>query len=124
MPTWDTYGWQMPVIQPHIAGRVAFLTGPRAASYAESVMGLVEHYRLGAIVGAPTAGTNGNIAWITTPSGCRVRFTGMRVTKHDGARHHLVGIQPTIPASRTLAGVLAGRDEILERGLAYVRDSK
>jgi C-terminal processing protease CtpA/Prc len=124
MPTWDTYGWQMPVVEPHIGGRVAFLTGPRAASYAESVMGLVEHYRLGAIVGAPTTGTNGNIAWITTPSGCRVRFTGMRVTKHDGAQHHLVGIQPTIPASLTIAGVLAGRDEVLEKGLAYVRDSK
>jgi hypothetical protein len=45
----------------------------------------------------------------------------MRVTKHDGARQHLIGIQPTIPASRTIAGVIAGRGEILENALAYVR---
>jgi hypothetical protein len=37
---------------------------------------------------------------------------------------HLIGIQPTIPASRTIAGVIAGRDEILEKALAYIRASK
>ncbi len=35
----------------------------------------------------------------------------------------LLGIQPTIPASRTIAGVIAGR-EILEKALAYVRGAK
>jgi hypothetical protein len=44
-----------------------------------------------------------------------VNFTGLRVTKHDGTRQHLVGIQPTIPASRTIAGAIAGRGEILEK---------
>jgi C-terminal processing protease CtpA/Prc len=120
-PSWNTSGWALPVAEPRITGRVAFLTGPGAASYAESVMSFVEHYRLGEIVGAATAGTNGNRAEVTTPTGCRVGFTGMRVTKHDGGRFHLVGVQPTIPASRTLAGVLAGRDEVLEKALAYVR---
>jgi hypothetical protein len=48
----------------------------------------------------------------------------MRVTKHDGSRQHLIGIQPTIPASRTIAGVIAGRDEVVEKALAYVRASK
>jgi hypothetical protein len=124
VPTWDTSGWAMPVLQPHIGGRVAFLTGPAAISYAESVMELVEHYHLGAIVGSATAGTNGDIAEITEPTGCRTTFTGLRVTKLDGTRHHLVGVQPTIPVSRTIAGVAAGRDEVLEKALAYVRATK
>jgi len=115
---------ELPVLQPHIGGRIAFLTGPGAASYSESVMGLVEHYHLGEIVGSATAGANGNKAEITEPTGCRTTFTAMRVTKHDGARQHLVGIQPTIPASRTIDGIIAGRDEILERALAYVRAGK
>lgn len=119
--SWHTRGWAMPVLQPHIAGPVAFLTGPAAASYAESVMALVAYYRLGEIVGSATAGTNGNVAVIAMPTGCHLRFTGMRVTKHDGAQHHLVGVQPTIPASRTIAGLIAGRDEVLEKALAYVR---
>ena len=87
-------------------------------------MGLVEHYHLGEIVGSATAGSNGDVAEITEPTGCRTTFTGLRVTKHDGTRQHLIGIRPTIPASRTIAGVIAGCDEILEKALTYVRASK
>jgi C-terminal processing protease CtpA/Prc len=122
--SWKTSPERLPVLEPHIRGRVAFLTGPAAISYAETVLAIVERYRLGAIVGSATAGTNGNIAEIAMPTGCRTRFTGLRVTKTDGSRFHLVGIQPTVPASRTLAGVAAGRDEVLEKGLSYVRGAR
>jgi C-terminal processing protease CtpA/Prc len=118
---WEWDGRYLPVLQPHIQGRVAFMTGPRAISYAESVMGQVEHYHLGEIVGAATAGTNGNIVQATTPTGCDFVFTGRLVTKLDGSRHYLRGIAPTIPAAPTIAGIAAGRDEVLERALAYVR---
>ena len=97
------------------------MTGPRAVSYSESIMGLVEHYHLGEIVGASTAGTNGDIVQTTTPTGCDFVFTGRLVTKLDGSRHYLRGITPTIPAVPTIAGIAAGRDEVLERALAYVR---
>jgi len=118
---WRTLGWELPVREPHIAGRVAFLVGPKAISYSESVLGLVAHYHLGEIVGSVTAGTNGNIAQIAEPSGCISVFTGLRVTKLDDSRLHLVGFQPTIPASRTIAGVIAGRDEVLEAAVAALR---
>ncbi len=32
----------------------------------------------------------------------------MKVLKHDGSPHHGVGILPTVPVSRTQAGVAAG----------------
>ncbi len=44
----------------------------------------------------------------------------MRVLKHDGSRHHLVGIGPTVPAAPTIAGIRAGRDEVLEAALRVV----
>ena len=44
----------------------------------------------------------------------------MRVTNRDGSQHHLLGVRPTIPVHRTLAGVRAGRDELLDRALAVV----
>ena len=84
-------------------------------------MSFVEHYHLGEIVGSTTAGTNGNVAEILLPTGCRTQFTGLKVTKHDGSQFHLIGVRPTIPASRTIAGVAAGRDEVLEQALKYVR---
>jgi len=83
-------------------------------------MGIVEFYHLAEIVGGPTAGTNGNVNPLPLPGGYRVTWTGMKVLKHDGSRHHGVGIAPTVPVSRTLAGVAAGRDEILERAVQIV----
>jgi C-terminal processing protease CtpA/Prc len=118
------YGWGLRPAEPHIAGRVVFLTDGRAISYAESFMSFVEHYRLAEIVGQPTAGTNGNVNVLTLPGGYRVPWTGMRVVKHDGSQHHLVGIQPTIRVTRTIEGVRAGRDEFLERALAVIRGTR
>src|SRR5690606_20072607 len=87
----DTTGrWYLPPAEPRFGGHIVFLTDANAISYAESVMGIVEHYRLGEIVGATTAGTNGNVAPFMLPGGFRVVFTGMRVLKHDGSPHHLV----------------------------------
>jgi C-terminal processing protease CtpA/Prc len=122
----DTSSWNMPVLQvqispPHISGKVAFLTDARAISYAEDVMTFIEYYHLGEIVGATTAGTDGDVAEIRTPTGCGIYFTGRRVTRLDGSQLHLLGVRPTIPVSRSLAGVAAGRDEVLERALAYAR---
>lgn len=122
--TWSTSNDMIDAREPHILGRVAFLTGANAISYAESIMSLVEFHHLGAIVGGATAGTNGNIAEIATPTGCRTRFTGLRADKPDGSQFHLIGVQPTIPVVRTLAGVKASRDEVFERALQYVREGR
>ena len=120
---WTNYGWNLQPAEPRIRGKVAYLIGPDAVSYAESCMSIVEHYRLGEIVGEPTAGTNGNTAFFGAPGDLTVTFTGMQVVKLDGSQHHLVGIQPTVPVSPTVAGVRAGRDEVLERALEIVRST-
>jgi hypothetical protein len=112
--------WSVTPKEPRLKAKIAFLTDGRAISYAETYMGMVEHYKLGEIVGGPTAGTNGNINPFTLPGGYRVIWTGMKVLKHDSSQHHGVGIQPTIPVSRTIRGVAEGRDEILERALKAV----
>jgi C-terminal processing protease CtpA/Prc len=113
-------GWDVQPEKPYFSARRVFLTDGRAISYAETVMGIVEHYKLGEIVGGPTAGTNGNVNPFKLPGGYIVAWTGMRVLKHDGSPHHGIGILPTVPASRTRKGVAEGKDEILLRGLAVV----
>jgi C-terminal processing protease CtpA/Prc len=109
--------WLVQPRKPRLTGKIVILTDGRAISYAETTLGIIEHYHLATIVGGPTAGTNGNINPFTTPSGQNVSWTGMKVLKHDGARHHGVGIRPDIRVAPTLAGIRAGRDEVLERGL-------
>ncbi|HEX2207811.1 MAG TPA: S41 family peptidase, partial [Longimicrobium sp.] len=112
--------WELQPGAPYLAAPRAFITDGRAISFAESMMGIVEAYRLGEIVGQPTAGTNGNVNPFELPGGYSIGFTGMRVLKHDGSRHHGVGILPTVPARRTRAGVAAGRDELLEKAIEVV----
>ncbi|MCX6632177.1 MAG: S41 family peptidase [Candidatus Solibacter sp.] len=119
--TFQKSSWSLTPLQPAIAGRRVFLTDGRAVSYAETVMGIVENYKLAEIVGGATAGTNGNINYIYLPGGFRFGFTGMKVLKTDGSQHHGVGIHATIPASRTRKGVAEGRDEVLARGVEVVK---
>ncbi len=115
------FGWQMEPKEPRIQGKVVFLTNGSAISYAESFMGLVEGYKLGDIVGQPTAGTNGNVNPFDLPGGYSFWWTGMKVLKHDGSQHHLIGIQPTVPLERTLKAVREGRDEYIEKALELIK---
>ena len=52
---WSESGrWNLLPKEPRLTAKVAFLTDGRAVSYAESIMGIVENYKLGEIVGATT----------------------------------------------------------------------
>ncbi|MDQ2664979.1 MAG: S41 family peptidase, partial [Gemmatimonadota bacterium] len=116
-------GWTITPAAPRIKARIAFLSGGGSISYAESTLGTVEDNRLAAIVGEPSAGTNGNVNPFTLPGGYTISWTGMRVTKGDGSPHHGVGVVPTVPVSPTIAGIRAGRDEVLERAVQVVGGS-
>jgi hypothetical protein len=119
---WESTSWFVQASAPHIAGTRVFMTDGRAISYAESVMGYVRDHALGTIIGGVTAGANGNIASFTLPGGMSIIFTGMRVTRHDGRTpFHGIGVAPHISLEPTLAGIRAGRDEVLERALVEVK---
>ena len=117
---WQELGWELQPLEPHIGGKVVFITDARAYSYAESILGLVEAYGLAEIVGHQTAGSNGNVNPISLPGGFIFNWTGMKVVKPDGSQHHLIGIRPTVPAEQTIQGVREGRDELLETALEVV----
>ena len=118
---WRTDGrWTLEPLKPRLTKNIAFVTDGRAISYGESWMGIVEAYKLGHIVGETTAGTNGNVNLLPLPGGYRIAFTGMKVLKHDGSRHHGVGIAPTVPVSPAVPAIRAGRDEQLEKAMELV----
>ena len=120
--TWKDVGGSVPPRSPRISGRIAFLTDARAISHAETILAMVAGHRLGEIVGSPTAGTNGNINPFTLPGGLGISWTGMEVVNHDGTPLHGHGVRPTVPAGRTIAGVRAGRDEVLARAIEVVTE--
>ncbi|HAA22987.1 MAG TPA: peptidase S41 [Cytophagales bacterium] len=117
----EELGWSLKPKSPHLDCPLVFLTNSVAISYAESYMGFIEGYDLATIVGQPTAGTNGNINPFRVPGGFSVFWTGMKVLKHDGSQLHGVGITPDVYVEPTMEGVLAGKDEYLEKALEILR---
>ncbi len=118
---YDTSGrWTIEPKQPRIKGKIVFITNKSAISYSESIMGIIEFYKLAEIVGSQTAGANGNVNLVTTIGGFKFQWTGMKVIKHDDTQHHLVGIKPTIPLEPTISGIREGRDELLEKAIEIV----
>ncbi len=83
-------------------------------------MAMIANHRLTTLVGAPTAGCNGNVNFIPLPGGFRVMWTGMDVRRMDRSPFYTVGFVPDVPVERTLRAVKAGRDEYLEAAIAAI----
>lgn len=85
-------------------------------------MAMIADYHLAPLVGAPTAGCNGNAIFIPLPGGFRVTWTGMDVRKHDRSSFYTVGFAPDFPVARTIRAVAEERDEYLEDAIEVLED--
>jgi C-terminal processing protease CtpA/Prc len=103
-------------------GETVMLIDERAISQAEHTGLFLEAASGTVFVGEPTAGANGDVTNFPLPGGIRVSFTGHDVRHADGRQLQRLGLQPDVPAAPTLAGLRAGRDEVLERALAYLEE--
>ncbi|MBZ5498051.1 MAG: hypothetical protein LAP85_16740 [Acidobacteriia bacterium] len=71
-------------------------------------------------IGSPTTGANGDVTSTVLPGGLRVSFTGHDVRYPDGRQLQRVGLIPDVEVKPTIAGIRAGRDEVLERAVKYL----
>jgi len=110
--------WLLPSKKPYLGDKqIIFITKGTAISYAESYIGFIRGYKLATIIGQPTAGTNGNINRFKLSEGFSIRWTGMKVLKHDGTQLHGIGFLPDIYVNSTIEGLKAGKDELLEKAI-------
>ncbi len=124
MNDWDGSGrgeWEP--MKPRFRGKIIFMTNYSAISWAETIMSIVEAYKLGTIIGSQTAGTNGDCNRVKLTGGYTFQFTGTKVLKHDDTPHHGVGIHPTVPVSRTVKGIREKRDEFLEKAIEVIENA-
>ena len=75
-------------------------------------------------IGSPTTGANGDVTGFIAPGNIRIPFSGHDIRWPDGTQLQRVGLVPDIEAHPTIQGIRAGRDEILERALAYIETGK
>jgi C-terminal processing protease CtpA/Prc len=117
---WLSTFWSIEPKEPRFRGKVAFLTDGRATGYAETLLAMVESDRLGEIVGEPSGGDDAVPTWSRLPGGWTVTWSEGRTLKQDGSPFHGIGVKPTVPAVRTVQGIAAGRDEVVERAVEIV----
>jgi C-terminal processing protease CtpA/Prc len=110
--------------KPLYRGRVAVLIDDRAISQSEHSCLFFEAAAGATFIGSPTHGSNGDITVMRLPGALRMSFTGQAVRHADGRQLQQLGIQPAISIAPTIAGVRAGKDEVLDRALAWVKSGR
>ena len=105
-------------------GKVVVLIDDRAISQAEHTCLFLQEAAGATFVGSPTHGANGDITAIRLPGKLRMWFTGQEVRHVDGKQLQQVGIQPHVTIRPTLAGLRAGKDEVLDRAIAWIANGR
>jgi C-terminal processing protease CtpA/Prc len=72
-------------------------------------------------VGSQTAGSDGDVTYVSLPGGVSARFSGLAVLHGDGRVAQRIGLVPDLEVHPTLAGLRTGKDEVLERALQLLR---
>ncbi len=115
---------QIPALEPGASiypGKIVVLIDDRAISQSEHSCLFYQETAGAIFVGSPTAGANGDVTMARLPGGLRLAFTGQEVRHVDGKQLQQVGIQPHVLVRPTLAGLRAGKDEVLERALVRIK---
>jgi C-terminal processing protease CtpA/Prc len=102
--------------EPYL-GPIVVLVDGSTQSAAEHVCALLKSTAAPTFVGSRTSGANGGVTRTILPGGIVVNFTGQSMRHRDGSRLQRVGIVPDVEAEPTLAGIRAGRDDLLERAI-------
>jgi C-terminal processing protease CtpA/Prc len=102
------------------AGRSVMLIDERTQSQSEFLAQMVREAHQTVFIGGATAGANGNASNFFVPGGIWVVMSGDGIANRDGTPLQRVGLKPDITVLPTIAGVRAGRDEVLERAVAYL----
>ena len=72
------------------------------------------------VIGSQTAGADGNAVDVVLPGGYKFIISGLGVYYPDGRETQRIGIKPDVYIEPTIEGLRQGKDEVLERAIAYV----
>jgi C-terminal processing protease CtpA/Prc len=118
------FHWTNPVslspAQPHYSGKIVILVDETSKSQAEYTTMAFRAAHGALVVGSTTAGADGNVSPFALPGGLRTMISGIGVFYPDKAPTQRVGIVPNVEVKPTIAGIRAGRDEVLEEAVRQI----
>jgi C-terminal processing protease CtpA/Prc len=101
-------------------GKVTILVDDASMSQAEYTAMALRAGPNAVVVGSTTAGADGNVSTIPLPGGLKLMMSGIGVFYPDKTPTQRVGIVPDVFVEPTIAGTVAGRDEVLEAALKHI----
>lgn len=104
--------------EPGFQGKVVILVDEVSQSQAEYTTMALRTAPGAIVVGSTTAGADGNISPIPLPGGATGLISGIGVFYPDRTPTQRVGIVPDLEVRPTIAGIRAGRDEVLEAAVS------
>jgi C-terminal processing protease CtpA/Prc len=107
---------------PAFDGPVALLSSARTAGAGADLLVAFRNAQRGPIVGEPSAGGTGQVLTLPLSRGWFFRVTVTRDAFPDGSEFAATGIAPEIAVTETVADFQSGKDAVLERAVAFVRD--
>ncbi|HAA15862.1 MAG TPA: peptidase S41 [Cytophagales bacterium] len=105
-------------------GTIVALVGAETQSSAEYQTMVLQTNRKVTVMGSQTAGADGNVTKLILPGGLETYFSGVGIFYPDGTQTQRTGIQIDMEARPTIAGVQAGRDEVLERAIRFIENGE
>jgi C-terminal processing protease CtpA/Prc len=106
--------------EPHYTGKVVILVDEETMSQAEYTAMALRASPNAIVVGSMTAGADGNVSAIPLPGGLSSMMSGIGIFYPDGSPTQRVGIHVDVEMHPTVAGIRAGRDEVLERAIREI----
>lgn len=106
--------------KPHYAGKVVILADEISLSQAEYTTMAFRVAPGAKVVGSTTSGNDGNVSPIPLPGGLRAMISGIGVFYPDKRPTQRIGIIPDLVVKPTIAGIRAGRDEVLEEAIRQI----
>jgi len=106
--------------KPMYTGKIAILVDEGSISQAEYTSMAFRASPRAIVVGSTTAGADGNVSGFALPGGLNTMISGIGVFYPDKKPTQRIGILPDFEVRPTIAGIRAGRDEVLEEALRQV----
>jgi C-terminal processing protease CtpA/Prc len=105
---------------PRYSGKIVILVDEISQSQSEYTAMALRATPNAIVMGSTTAGADGDISWIRLPGNLQTYISGLGVFYPNKKPTQRIGIVPDFTVNPTIAGIRAGRDEVLDSAVNYL----
>jgi len=103
-------------------GKVILLMDEGSQSQSEFAIMSLRQAPNATVVGNPSIGADGNVAKVSLPGKVIFGISSLGVYTPEGGQTQRCGLKPDIECYQTLEGIIAGKDELIEKAISLINE--